>query len=149
LPELHQIDRLLDLSKYGIAFSGKTKEEAGELMKRLHLLEPFDYFMSIMQLLRLLAKSNEFELLHKTPFINKYSVKEQKRNTFIEFLNQYRISQAKRLLLKGKNVSETCYDCGFQSLSYFNRSFKKVTGQNPSEFKTRFSKLPQGKPTKH
>ncbi|MDT0538510.1 AraC family transcriptional regulator [Croceitalea sp. P059] len=180
LPELQQIDRLLDLSKYGIAFSGKTKEEAGELMKRLHLLEPFDYFMCIMQLLRLLAKSNEFELLHKTPFINKYSSKEQKRirkiyafideryqtkisvdevaalcnltkpafcryykkatgNTFIEFLNQYRISQAKRLLLKGKNVSEACYDCGFESLSYFNRSFKKVTGQNPSEFKNTYS----------
>ena len=46
-------------------------------------------------------------------------------NTFTNFLNQYRISQAKRLLLIGKNVSETCYECGFESLSYFNRTFKK------------------------
>ncbi|MEL6306447.1 MAG: AraC family transcriptional regulator, partial [Bacteroidota bacterium] len=58
-------------------------------------------------------------------------------STFVEFLNQYRISQAKRLLLKGKNVSEACYECGFESLSYFNRSFKKITGQNPSDFKVR------------
>ena len=56
-------------------------------------------------------------------------------NTFIEFLNQYRISQAKRLLLMNKNVSETCFACGFESLSYFNRIFKKVTGENPSFFK--------------
>ncbi len=56
-------------------------------------------------------------------------------NTFIGFLNQYRISQAKRLLLMGKNVSETCFNCGFESLSYFNRIFKKVTGENPSAFK--------------
>ena len=58
-------------------------------------------------------------------------------STFITFLNQYRISQAKRMLLRGKNVSETCYECGFESLSYFNRTFKKVTGENPSDFKRR------------
>lgn len=56
-------------------------------------------------------------------------------NTFIGFLNQYRISQAKRLLLAGKNVSEACYESGFESLSYFNRTFKKVANENPSVFK--------------
>jgi AraC-like DNA-binding protein len=55
-------------------------------------------------------------------------------NTFIGFLNQYRISQAKRLLLMGRNISETCFECGFESLSYFNRTFKKVTNENPSSF---------------
>ncbi|GMN06723.1 AraC family transcriptional regulator [Croceitalea sp. MTPC5] len=57
-------------------------------------------------------------------------------NTFTSFLNQYRITQAKRLLLLGKNVSEACYECGFESLSYFNRTFKKVSGENPSQFKS-------------
>ncbi|WP_369753791.1 AraC family transcriptional regulator [Flavobacterium sp. WC2409] len=55
--------------------------------------------------------------------------------TFIEFLNQYRIEQAKRLLKSDKNVTETCYECGFESLSYFNRIFKKVVGKNPIQFK--------------
>ncbi|WP_422349399.1 AraC family transcriptional regulator [Flagellimonas sp.] len=59
-------------------------------------------------------------------------------NTFTNFLNQYRISQAKRLLLIGKNVSETCYECGFESLSYFNRTFKKISGENPSDFKRQY-----------
>ncbi len=58
-------------------------------------------------------------------------------NTFISFLHQYRISQAKRLLLAGHNISEACYECGFESLSYFNRTFKKVTGENPSVFRKR------------
>ena len=58
-------------------------------------------------------------------------------NTFISFLHQYRISQAKRLLLSGHNIGEACYDCGFESLSYFNRTFKKVTGENPSVFRKR------------
>jgi AraC-like DNA-binding protein len=60
-------------------------------------------------------------------------------NTFVGFLNQYKISQAKRLLLAGKNVGETCYECGFESLSYFNRTFKKVTNENPSEFKKKLA----------
>ncbi|MGB5359215.1 MAG: AraC family transcriptional regulator [Eudoraea sp.] len=61
-------------------------------------------------------------------------------STFTSFLNQYRISQAKRLLLKGRNISEACYDCGYESLSYFNRTFKKITNENPSDFKKRYVK---------
>ncbi|MBT8305602.1 MAG: AraC family transcriptional regulator [Maribacter sp.] len=60
-------------------------------------------------------------------------------NTFVCFLNQYKISQAKRLLMVGKNVGETCFECGFESLSYFNRTFKKVTHENPSEFKRKLA----------
>lgn len=59
--------------------------------------------------------------------------------TFIEFLNHYRINEAKRLLLLDRNVSETCYACGFESLSYFNRIFKKITNKNPLAFKKQFS----------
>jgi AraC-like DNA-binding protein len=61
--------------------------------------------------------------------------KKMTRLTFTEFLNQFRIEQAKRLLKEDKNVTETCYECGFESLSYFNRIFKKVVGQNPIQFK--------------
>lgn len=62
-------------------------------------------------------------------------------STFINFLNQYRISQAKRLLLQGHTITETCYECGFESLSYFNRTFKKVAGENPSEFRKKISRI--------
>ena len=54
--------------------------------------------------------------------------------TFTTFLNQYKITQAKRLLLSGKNINETFYESGFESLSYFTRVFKKVTGENPSTY---------------
>lgn len=63
--------------------------------------------------------------------------KKESGTTFTNFLNQYRITQAKRLLLSGKNISETFYESGFESLSYFTRVFKKVTGENPSDFRKR------------
>jgi AraC-like DNA-binding protein len=59
--------------------------------------------------------------------------------TFTDFLNRYRINQAKHLLLSGQNVSETCYACGFESLSYFNRIFRRVTGNSPTGFKKEIS----------
>jgi AraC-like DNA-binding protein len=63
--------------------------------------------------------------------------KKQTRMTFTDFVNQYRITQAKTLLLKGSSVTEVCYEVGFQSLSYFNKLFQKLTGENPSAFKRR------------
>jgi AraC-like DNA-binding protein len=63
--------------------------------------------------------------------------KKQTKMTFTDFVNQYRITQAKTLLLKGVTVSEACYEVGFESLSYFNKLFHKLTGENPSAFKKR------------
>jgi AraC-like DNA-binding protein len=67
--------------------------------------------------------------------------KKMTKLSFTEFLNNYRINQAKLMLMNHKNVSETCFDAGFDSLSYFNRTFKKVMGENPSSFRKKYSKL--------
>lgn len=61
--------------------------------------------------------------------------KQMTRLTFTDFLNQYRINRAKQLLLLDHNVSEVCYACGFDSLSYFNRTFRRIAHQNPLAFK--------------
>jgi YesN/AraC family two-component response regulator len=60
--------------------------------------------------------------------------------TFTDFVNQYRITQAKTMLLQDKSISETCYAVGIGSLSYFNKLFNKIVGENPSAFKKRYSK---------
>lgn len=61
--------------------------------------------------------------------------KRQTNITFTDFVNQYRVDVAKNLLMQDKNVTETCYAVGFESLSYFNKLFRKIVGQNPSDFK--------------
>ena len=65
--------------------------------------------------------------------------KKQTKMTFTDFVNQYRITQAKTLLLKDLSVSEACYEVGFESLSHFNKLFKNLTGENPSAFKKKHS----------
>ena len=58
--------------------------------------------------------------------------------TFVEFLNRYRISQSKQHLMAGASVSDACYRSGFESLSYYNRIFKRITNENPSGFRKRY-----------
>ena len=64
--------------------------------------------------------------------------KKASQYTFVEFLNRYRISQSKRLLMLGQSVGDACFKSGFESLSYFNRTFKKISQENPSDFRNRY-----------
>ena len=54
--------------------------------------------------------------------------------TFTDFINQYRIDKACNLIVQGKSVSESCYETGYNSISYFSRTFKKYMGKTPTEF---------------
>ena len=69
-----------------------------------------------------------------TPAFCRY-FKRQTNMAFTEFVNQYRIERAKNLLMQNNNVSETCYAVGLNSLSYFNKLFKEIAGENPSDFR--------------
>lgn len=55
---------------------------------------------------------------------------------FTDYLSRVRIEKAKNLLLNPNlRVSEIAYEVGFQSLTHFNRVFKKIVGQSPTEYR--------------
>ena len=57
---------------------------------------------------------------------------------FTDYVARVRLEDARtRLLNPNLRVSEIAYDVGFQSLTQFNRTFKRVFGQSPSEFRQR------------
>jgi YesN/AraC family two-component response regulator len=56
--------------------------------------------------------------------------------TFIEFRNRLRIQSAKKLLVNPNlSVSEIAYRVGFQSLTQFNRLFRRTVGESPTAFR--------------
>jgi AraC-like DNA-binding protein len=58
------------------------------------------------------------------------------RKTFTQYLLQLRINEAQKLLQETDlGVSEIAFRVGFENLSYFNRSFKSITGKSPREFR--------------
>jgi len=63
--------------------------------------------------------------------------KKQTKMTFTDFVNQYRISQARTLLLQDRSISEAAFAVGIESVSYFNKLFRRLNGENPSDFKKR------------
>ncbi|MEJ4089813.1 AraC family transcriptional regulator [Galbibacter orientalis] len=173
-PELFLILKMFQKGQHGLSFPESIKVLVGKKIKKLGNLNAFDRYLEVLKIFEIIANS-DFKLLHEKPFINQFSLKEQKRlqliyqyteqhyhskitintvanlcnlsneafcryfkkvtgNSFITFLNQYRISKAKTIMMSGKNVSEACFESGFESLSYFNRIFKKVTQENPSHF---------------
>ncbi|HEY6205617.1 MAG TPA: AraC family transcriptional regulator, partial [Chthoniobacterales bacterium] len=57
--------------------------------------------------------------------------------TFTDYVARVRLEDARaRLLNPNLRISEIAYDVGFQSLTQFNRSFKRIFGQSPTEFRT-------------
>jgi AraC-like DNA-binding protein len=58
--------------------------------------------------------------------------------TFTDYLARVRIEKVKNLLLNPhKRVSEAAYEAGFQSLSQFNRVFRRIAGESPSTYRER------------
>jgi AraC-like DNA-binding protein len=56
--------------------------------------------------------------------------------TFSDSLNDIRIGIAcKKLINTELSIAEIGYSCGYQSISYFNRQFKKVKGYTPSDYR--------------
>ena len=62
--------------------------------------------------------------------------KSQTNKTFIQFLIEYRINNALKLLIQSdKDIKNICYECGFNNYSHFNRSFKKINLISPSDYR--------------
>lgn len=127
-----------ELKKY--ERSGLTKTMGQELLKKLiHLMEtekPYtDSNLKLTQLAQMLSTS---------PNYLSQVINEELKQNFFDFVNWYRIEEAKRLISNSSYQNFTllaiAYDVGFNSKSAFNTSFKKHTQMTPSQFRKNFSK---------
>jgi YesN/AraC family two-component response regulator len=60
---------------------------------------------------------------------------------FVEYVARTRFERARDLLRNSnRRISEIAFAAGFQSLSQFNRVFKKFSGKSPTEFRAVFLK---------
>src|SRR5439155_13586544 len=60
---------------------------------------------------------------------------------FVRYVGQTRITKARDLLRNSNlRISEIAFAVGFQSLSQFNRTFKKLSGRSPSQYRHSLAK---------
>lgn len=58
--------------------------------------------------------------------------------TFTEYLAQVRVAKARNLLQNPHvRISEVAFEVGFQSITHFNRVFRKLTGESPTAYRSR------------
>lgn len=59
---------------------------------------------------------------------------------FTHYVSRVRVEKAKNLLLNPNlRVSEIAFEVGFQSLTHFNRVFKKIIGHSPTEYRAQLA----------
>lgn len=71
------------------------------------------------------------------------AINKKSGQNFSDFINGYRIREAQKLLLmpeySHQKIASIAFEIGFNSLSAFNASFKKITSMTPSEFRNNAS----------
>ncbi|MFY0651717.1 MAG: AraC family transcriptional regulator [Cyclobacteriaceae bacterium] len=76
------------------------------------------------------------EVANMTPAAFSRHFKRHANKTFSNFLSEIRVGYACKLLVdKHKNVSQACFDSGFNTLSNFNKQFKTITKMSPLKYK--------------
>lgn len=137
---VHQIQlflQLLDLFTHihsGTAISGNRDSEVvseaeGQKLNEIYnyTLEHFSEDIQLAQVAHLAHMS--------VPAFCRY-FKKRTRKTYINFLNEIRISEACKMLQKedAESVQEIAYATGFSHSSSFIRTFKQITGITPKKY---------------
>ncbi len=112
--------------------SSLKKEEAQSINKRLLqlLAKEKPYLEADLSLQKLAIMINS-----KSHYLSQV-INQNHQCSFHEFINKYRIEEAKRLLTETVlKIEAVAYDSGFNSISTFNASFKKETNSTPSKYR--------------
>jgi len=140
-PELENEAQFADLQ-----LSGNSEASPKYIKSGLHKNDIDVYYSSLIQLMdseklfldsrlsiKTVAEKLKISVNHLSQVINQQSGK-----NFFKFINEYRVEEAKKLLLDQSSQKYTilaiAYDCGFNSKSSFNTIFKQYTGKTPSDF---------------
>jgi AraC-like DNA-binding protein/TM2 domain-containing membrane protein YozV len=79
--------------------------------------------------------------IHEASFL----INETTKDNFYNFINKYRVEEAKKLLASSKmqqlNILGIAYESGFNSKTTFNTTFKRIVGISPSQYSNEHKKI--------
>ena len=183
IPEMAHIKRLLEAALKGIKVYGTDKQKASEIILAIKDSDGFIRFRQLLDVLDLLATSENLQILSSVQYSSPSSAteherindvfrhisthfqqeilldeiaeianmtvnsfcryfKQRTRKTFTDFLNEFRIEYASKLVAGStQNFVSIAIDSGYNNTSYFNRKFKQITGLSPMEYRKKFGSI--------
>ena len=181
--EMMNIRELIHRANRGLEITGNTRDIVRKIMKNMLRQESFDGVLSLLQILNILAASDEVEYINKEGYLNTVTDSDSERmravhsyvlnnfkgdirlkqaaslanltptsfsryfkaranKTFSDFVAELRIGLACKLLLdKDMSIVQIAYECGYKTLSNFNRKFRELTGTSPLKYKKAYSRI--------
>jgi AraC-like DNA-binding protein len=132
-PEIFSEDIPIELPQKYKQSTLTQKQADTYLHKLLELMEKKKPYLNSDLTANELAMELGVSYRHLSQIIN-----EKLHQNFFDFINRYRIEEAKKRLVQKKDtdysILATAYDAGFNSKSTFNMVFKKYEHMSPSEF---------------
>lgn len=115
--------------------SSLTEPQKNEIIEKLNsVMNNEKYFKNNLASLEKISKMINTPKHHVSQAIN-----EKLNKTFFELLAEYRVNEARNLLLDEKNknitIDEIAEMVGYNSKSAFNNAFKKITGTTPANYR--------------
>lgn len=93
----------------------------------------YDYILQNYQEGITLEKAAQLISMTKSSFCK--FIKKHTKKTFSKIVNEIRIAHACDLIIQtDKNISNIAFESGFNDISYFSRTFKKIILSSPKEF---------------
>ena len=110
-------------------YTGTTLQTKPDRLSDVYKYITTNYFNDIS-----LEEISKIANLSPTAFCRLF--KQRTNRHFVEYLNEVRISNACKFLLETNlNISEIAFQCGYKTLSNFNKIFKKTTALSPKEYR--------------
>ncbi len=130
---LHDLSISRNQKLLSTSFSSYNDFENSDKIKKVHEFVQDNFHRKI-------SLDEISELINMTPVSFNRFIKRRTGKTFIAYVNNIRIGYATRLLLETDlSVGEIAYKCGFNNLANFNRMFKKIKNNTPTEFRFEFN----------
>ena len=136
---LHILEVLASTKEYNY-ISSRTYDDAFDQSEADRLNKVYEY--AFQNFRKKVLLQDLAELLHMTPtsFSRYFAMKNNK--PFSKFISEIRIKHACKMLIEtDESVAQICYDCGFNTLSNFNKQFKEVMMKKPLQYKREFMSI--------
>lgn len=176
------IGNLINKAERGIKYIGVTQNIVANQLSEIHQEDGLKVISTFLNIIDMLAKSDEFEYLASKGYVNSYSQNDTKRfndvylhlinnfhreisleeiasiakmtktafcryfkkithKSFTTFINEIRIGHSCKLLQnEDYSIADVCYECGYNNTVNFNKFFKLITKQTPSEYRRKLIK---------